>query len=101
MTVPRKVMLQCPSPGSWSGGWWCGPSTFLTSLGLAPQSDLFQEDLYPPTAGPDAALTAEEWLGGRDAGPLLIFPQGWLRALKEPGAEDQPGPGHWAQEDGT
>lgn len=37
-----------------------------------PQSDLFQEDLYPPTAGPDASLTAEEWLGGRDAGPLLI-----------------------------
>uniref|UniRef100_A0A673VBX5 Coronin n=1 Tax=Suricata suricatta TaxID=37032 RepID=A0A673VBX5_SURSU len=36
------------------------------------KSDLFQEDLYPPTAGPDAALTAEEWLGGRDAGPLLI-----------------------------
>ncbi|XP_055154742.1 coronin-1A isoform X1 [Symphalangus syndactylus] len=36
------------------------------------KSDLFQEDLYPPTAGPDPALTAEEWLGGRDAGPLLI-----------------------------
>uniref|UniRef100_A0A8C9HXB4 Coronin n=1 Tax=Piliocolobus tephrosceles TaxID=591936 RepID=A0A8C9HXB4_9PRIM len=31
-----------------------------------------KEDLYPPTAGPDPALTAEEWLGGRDAGPLLI-----------------------------
>ncbi|XP_053755158.1 coronin-1A-like [Panthera pardus] len=36
------------------------------------KSDLFQEDLYPPTAGPDAALTAEEWLKGQDAGPLLI-----------------------------
>uniref|UniRef100_A0A5F9DEN1 Coronin n=1 Tax=Oryctolagus cuniculus TaxID=9986 RepID=A0A5F9DEN1_RABIT len=36
------------------------------------KSDLFQEDLYPPTAGPDPALTAEEWLAGRDAGPLLI-----------------------------
>ena len=36
------------------------------------KSDLFQEDLYPPTAGPDPALTAEEWLSGRDAGPLLI-----------------------------
>lgn len=53
-------------------GWWRGLSFLLTSPGLAPQSDLFQEDLYPPTAGPDAALTAEEWLGGRDAGPLLI-----------------------------
>lgn len=36
------------------------------------KSDLFQEDLYPATAGPDAALTAEEWLGGQNAGPLLI-----------------------------
>nr|XP_005290238.1 coronin-1A [Chrysemys picta bellii] len=36
------------------------------------KSDLFQEDLYPDTAGPDPALTAEEWFGGKDAGPLLI-----------------------------
>ncbi|NP_001083542.1 uncharacterized protein LOC398982 [Xenopus laevis] len=36
------------------------------------KSDLFQEDLYPDTVGPDPALTAEEWLGGKDAGPLLI-----------------------------
>lgn len=78
MTVPRKVMLLCSSLGARTGTdhggcregqehkhshdqpWPC------------PQSDLFQEDLYPPTAGPDPALTAEEWLGGRDAGPLLI-----------------------------
>ncbi|XP_053327442.1 coronin-1A [Spea bombifrons] len=36
------------------------------------KSDLFQEDLYPDTVGPDPALTAEEWLEGKDAGPLLI-----------------------------
>lgn len=72
MTVPRKVMLPGPPSGSQSGRVVGGLSTLLTSPGLAPQSDLFQEDLYPPTAGPDAALTAEEWLGGRDAGPLLI-----------------------------
>ncbi|OCT58843.1 hypothetical protein XELAEV_18001332mg [Xenopus laevis] len=36
------------------------------------KSDLFQEDLYPNTVGPEPALTAEEWLGGKDAGPLLI-----------------------------
>lgn len=45
---------------------------FSDSALLCPQSDLFQEDLYPATAGPDAALTAEEWLGGQNAGPLLI-----------------------------
>lgn len=48
------------------------PKCSLNQPSSCPQSDLFQEDLYPPTAGPDAALTAEEWLGGRDAGPLLI-----------------------------
>ncbi|XP_056657187.1 coronin-1B [Monodelphis domestica] len=36
------------------------------------KSDLFQDDLYPDTAGPEAALEAEEWVSGRDAEPLLI-----------------------------
>lgn len=36
------------------------------------QSDLFQDDLYPDTAGPEAALEAEEWVSGRDASPILI-----------------------------
>lgn len=65
-------------PGLWAGHTsqscrvvvW--PKHALNQPWSCPQSDLFQEDLYPPTAGPDAALTAEEWLGGRDAGPLLI-----------------------------
>nr|KAF6464631.1 coronin 1B [Rousettus aegyptiacus] len=36
------------------------------------KSDLFQDDLYPDTAGPEAALEAEEWVNGRDADPILI-----------------------------
>ncbi|XP_075441081.1 coronin-1C-A-like [Ascaphus truei] len=36
------------------------------------KSDLFQDDLYPDTVGPDPPLTAEEWLGGKNADPLLI-----------------------------
>ncbi|XP_063791375.1 coronin-1A [Pseudophryne corroboree] len=36
------------------------------------KSDLFQEDLYPDTVGPDPSLTAEEWLSGKNAEPLLI-----------------------------
>lgn len=39
---------------------------------LLPQSDLFQDDLYPDTAGPEAALEAEEWFEGKNADPLLI-----------------------------
>ncbi|KAH0626414.1 hypothetical protein JD844_001380, partial [Phrynosoma platyrhinos] len=36
------------------------------------KSDLFQEDLYPDTAGPDSALTSDEWLSGKNASPILI-----------------------------
>lgn len=32
------------------------------------QSESYQEDLYPMTAGNRPALTAEEWLGGMDKG---------------------------------
>lgn len=36
------------------------------------QSDLFQDDLYPDTAGPDPALEAEEWFDGQDGEPIYI-----------------------------
>ncbi|XP_075881803.1 coronin-1C-A-like [Nelusetta ayraudi] len=36
------------------------------------KSDLFQDDLYPNTAGPEPALEAEEWFEGRDGEPQLI-----------------------------
>ncbi|XP_029475289.1 coronin-1C isoform X2 [Rhinatrema bivittatum] len=36
------------------------------------KSDLFQDDLYPDTAGPEAALEAEEWFAGKNADPILI-----------------------------
>ena len=50
-----------------------GPQLTRASLHRPPgQSDLFQDDLYPDTAGPEAALEAEEWVSGRDASPILI-----------------------------
>lgn len=36
------------------------------------QSELFQEDLYPDTAGDTAAISAEEWEAGQDGEPILI-----------------------------
>ncbi|XP_057687544.1 coronin-1C-A-like isoform X1 [Corythoichthys intestinalis] len=36
------------------------------------KSDLFQDDLYPDTAGPDSALEAEEWFAGKNGEPILI-----------------------------
>lgn len=36
------------------------------------KSELFQDDLYPDTIGDTPALTAEEWMSGKDADPILI-----------------------------
>ncbi|KAM6987195.1 coronin-1C-A-like [Aplochiton taeniatus] len=36
------------------------------------KSDLFQDDLYPDTAGPDCALEAEDWFDGKNGDPILI-----------------------------
>ncbi|XP_056313948.1 uncharacterized protein coro1cb isoform X2 [Danio aesculapii] len=36
------------------------------------KSDLFQDDLYPDTAGPDPVLEAEEWFEGKNGEPTLI-----------------------------
>lgn len=39
---------------------------------LPHQSDLFQDDLYPDTAGPDPAIEAEDWFDGKNGEPILI-----------------------------
>lgn len=36
------------------------------------KSDLFQEDLYPDTAGPDPSIDADEWFSGKNGEPILI-----------------------------
>ncbi|KAM4598525.1 coronin-1A [Polymixia lowei] len=36
------------------------------------KSDLFQEDLYPDTIGPEPAVEADEWFNGKDGQPILI-----------------------------
>jgi len=36
------------------------------------KSDLFQDDLFPETPGEVAALTADEWIGGKNANPKLV-----------------------------
>lgn len=52
----------------------------LTTQGLAPVSftvprkskSKFADDLFPNTAGPVAALSAEQWFGGENKPPLLV-----------------------------
>lgn len=47
---------------------------------MPPQSDLFQGDLYPDTAGLEPALLADEWIAGQDAAPLLVSLSGGYSA---------------------
>jgi len=44
----------------------------VISFTVPRKSDLFQEDIYPDTAAPIPALSAEEWASGIDRDPILI-----------------------------
>ncbi|CAL8094712.1 unnamed protein product [Calicophoron daubneyi] len=44
----------------------------VISFTVPRKSELFQDDLYPDTIGDTPALTAEEWMAGKDADPILI-----------------------------
>ncbi|KAK1803529.1 hypothetical protein P4O66_020736, partial [Electrophorus voltai] len=50
----------------------CRSISFSVSLILSISSDGFQEDIYPMTAGGEAAMTAQEWLMGQNRGPILM-----------------------------
>nr|CDS34686.2 coronin 1B [Hymenolepis microstoma] len=47
---------------------WCEVISFTVPR----KSGLFQEDLYPDTLAPVAALTANDWLAGKDADPIKV-----------------------------
>jgi hypothetical protein len=44
------------------------------------QSDTFQEDLFPDTAAPTPAISAHDWINGRNCNPVLMS----LNTGKEP-----------------
>ncbi|XP_055916848.1 coronin-1C-A isoform X2 [Eupeodes corollae] len=52
----------------------------VISMTVPRKSDLFQEDLYPDTLSDDAALTAEEWVAGQDADPVVISLKGGYKS---------------------
>ncbi|NXH76984.1 CORO6 protein, partial [Hydrobates tethys] len=71
---PIFLPSHAPPPGCqgrWRGGLGGGHPISPPSPS-PPQSDLFQDDLYPDTPGPEPALEADEWLSGKDAEPILI-----------------------------
>lgn len=44
----------------------------VVSMTVPRRSELFQEDLYPDTLSDEAATTAEEWVAGTNAEPILV-----------------------------
>lgn len=42
------------------------------SMTVPRKSDMFQDDIYPPTFAGNAAQTAEEWISGQNKDPLLM-----------------------------
>ena len=44
----------------------------VVSMTVPRRSELFQEDLYPDTLSDEHATTAEEWIEGTDAEPILV-----------------------------
>lgn len=44
----------------------------VISMTVPRRSELFQEDLYPDTLSDEAGTTAEEWIEGADAEPILV-----------------------------
>ena len=48
------------------------------------KSEMFQDDIYPPTPGPDPALTAAEWIAGQTKEPTLISLEGGFVAKEKP-----------------
>lgn len=44
----------------------------IITMTVPRKSELFQDDLYPDTAAQEAAMTAEEWFEGKNAGPILM-----------------------------
>jgi len=44
----------------------------VISFTVPRKSELFQEDLYPDTTAEEHAITADEWISGKDANPRLV-----------------------------
>lgn len=60
--VPRKVCFSSQFRMLW----------VLTICASLTQSDAFQSDIFPPALSAKAALTAEQWLSGQTAQPILV-----------------------------
>jgi coronin-1B/1C/6 len=54
------------------------------------KSDVFQDDIYPDTSSPEPALTASQWISGKNAEPLKISLAPGFQAPTRPSTEFNP-----------
>ena len=59
-------------------------SLFYLCLSSLFQSELFQEDLFPPCMGDQPSVSAEEWIGGVNKDPILISLKEGFVATEKP-----------------
>lgn len=59
----------------------------VISMTVPRRSELFQEDLYPDTLSDESANTAEEWIEGADAEPILVSLKVSVLGLSKPQSE--------------
>jgi len=57
----------------------------VISMTVPRKSELFQDDLFPDTAGDVPALTADEWIAGKDATPVLISLRDGFKSTQKAG----------------
>jgi len=52
--------------------------------------DVFQDDIFPPTAEPVPTTTADEWFGGKTVAPHLVSLEGGFKVRDRPAAAFNP-----------
>jgi len=87
-SVPARGMCMLPKVGVKVGKCEITRLNKLTVSSMEPISfqvprkggeDVFQDDIFPPTAVPEATVTAEEWLGGQTVAPKLVSLEGGFK----------------------
>jgi hypothetical protein len=52
--------------------------------------DVFQDDIFPPTAVPEPTTTADEWFDGKTVAPKLVSLEGGFKVRERPADEFKP-----------
>jgi coronin-1B/1C/6 len=98
-SVPARGMCALPKLGCKTGKCEIARLLKLTPTTMEPISfqvprkgadDVFQDDIFPPTAAPEPTVSAEEWFSGKTVAPKLISLEGGFKPKDKPAASFNP-----------